>query len=59
MFLGFDGSVMESGWEAQLLPPGQKLRQPEPLFVKLDEDIVAEEAGRLGSVGENHMEIES
>jgi len=57
-FLGFDGGVMESGWKAQLLPPGQKLRQPEPLFVKLDEDIVAEEAGRLGSVGENHMEME-
>ena len=57
-FLGFDGGVMESGWKAQLLPPGQKLRQPEPLFVKLDEDIVAEEASRLGSVGENHMEME-
>ncbi len=48
-FLGFDGSVKESGWKAQFLPPGQKLRQPEPLFVKLDEDIVAQETSRLGS----------
>jgi methionyl-tRNA synthetase len=48
-FLGFDGSVKEQGWKIQFLPPGQKLRQPQPLFVKLDEDIVAEETSRLGS----------
>jgi methionyl-tRNA synthetase len=49
-FLGFDGSVKGGGWKIQSLPPGQKLRQPQPLFVKLDEDIVAEESRRLGSV---------
>jgi len=40
-FLGFDGSVEESGWKTQFLPPRQKLRQPQPLFAKLDEDIIA------------------
>ncbi|MFO7774006.1 MAG: methionine--tRNA ligase [Dehalococcoidia bacterium] len=52
-FLGFDGSVKEGGWKVQFLPPGQKLRQPRPLFVKLDEDIVAEETGRLGFLEDN------
>jgi len=47
-YLGFDGSVKEQGWKAQFLPPGQRLRQPEPLFIKLDEDVVAQETGRLG-----------
>jgi methionyl-tRNA synthetase len=51
-FLGFDGSVKEAGWKVQFLPPGQKLRQPQPLFVKLDEDIVAKESSRLGSLKE-------
>jgi methionyl-tRNA synthetase len=49
-FLGFDGSVKETGWKVQFLPPGQQLRQPQPLFVKLDEDIVAKETSRLGSL---------
>ncbi len=49
-FLGFDGSVQEIGWRVQVLPPGQKLRQPQPLFVKLDEDIVAQETSRLDSI---------
>lgn len=52
-YLGFDGSVLDQGWNAQFLPPGQKLRRPEPLFFKLDEDIVARETSRLGSSGEN------
>lgn len=47
--LGFDGSVKEAGWQVQFLPPGQKLRQPQPLFVKLDEDIVTRESGRLAA----------
>ena len=46
-YLGFDGSVQESGWKVEFLPVGQRLRQPEPLFVKLDEAIVAEETSRL------------
>jgi len=52
-YLGFDGSVKEQGWNAQFVPPGQKLRQPEPLFVKLDEDIVAQETSRLGPLSES------
>jgi hypothetical protein len=45
--------VKEGGWKIQSLPPGQVLRQPEPLFVKLDEDIVAKESSQLGSVKED------
>jgi len=52
-FLGFDGSVRDAGWKAQFLPPGQRLREPQPLFAKLDEDTVVEESNRLGSVGKN------
>jgi methionyl-tRNA synthetase len=55
-FLGFDGSVKEGGWKTQFLPPGQKLREPQPLFVKLDEDIVIEESSRLGFAKENEQE---
>jgi methionyl-tRNA synthetase len=45
--LGFDGNLEAAGW--QLHPPvsGKKLPVPEPLFHKLDEDIVAEEISRL------------
>jgi methionyl-tRNA synthetase len=46
-FLGFAGSVKDGGWRVQFLPPGQKLRQPQPLFVKLDEALVAYETDRL------------
>jgi methionyl-tRNA synthetase len=35
-------------WEPSQLPPGQKLRQPEPLFRKLDDDIVESERSFLG-----------
>lgn len=47
--LGFEGSLSEIGWKFQLLAEGQKLRQPQPLFSKLDEDVVEQESGRLGS----------
>jgi methionyl-tRNA synthetase len=56
--LGFDGRVEEKGWKIQFLPPGQKLRQPQPLFVKLDEDIVAKESSRLDPLKGN-QKIES
>jgi methionyl-tRNA synthetase len=55
-FLGFDGSVKKVGWKIQFLPSGQRLREPQPLFAKLDEDIVAKESSRLGSVNENQKE---
>jgi methionyl-tRNA synthetase len=54
--LGFDGSVREAGWKTQFLPPGQKLREPQPLFAKLDEDTVLDENNRLGSVEDNKGE---
>ncbi|MBN2187783.1 MAG: methionine--tRNA ligase [Dehalococcoidia bacterium] len=49
-FLGFDGSVEGVGWKFQSLPPGQELRQPQPLFAKLDDSIITQETDRLGSV---------
>lgn len=54
--LGFDGSVRETGWKTQYLPPEQRLREPQPLFAKLDEDTVLEENNRFGSVGNNKKE---
>jgi methionyl-tRNA synthetase len=35
-------------WEPSALPPGQALREPQPLFVKLDPDqVVADELARM------------
>jgi len=53
--LGFDSSVEECVRENGLLhqlPPGQKLLVPQPLFVKLDEDLIEEETRRMGQSGE-------
>jgi methionyl-tRNA synthetase len=36
-------------WEPSQLEPGQALRQPAPLFRKLEESIVEEERARLGT----------
>jgi len=47
-FLGFDGRVEDDGWQLHVPPPGQRLLSPEPLFSKLDEDLVEEETSRLG-----------
>ena len=47
-YLGFEGRVEDYGWQPMVPKPGQKLKPPEPLFSKLDEGLVAEEAGRLG-----------
>lgn len=51
--LGFGGSLKEVGWRIQFLPPGQKLGVPEPLFVKLDQSVAAQESQRLHSLGKN------
>ncbi len=48
-YLGFDGRVEDCGWQPQTLPPGQKLRSPQPLFTKLDESIIDEETKRIGT----------
>jgi len=48
-YLGFTGKVEDYGWQAQAVPAGQKLGEPKPLFVKLDESIIEEERKRLGA----------
>jgi methionyl-tRNA synthetase len=48
-YLGFNGMVEEYGWKPQEVIPGQKLREPKPLFLKLDESIIEEETKRLGA----------
>jgi methionyl-tRNA synthetase len=44
----YDPSPASGSWEPSRLEPGQLLRQPEPLYRKLDESIVEEERARLG-----------
>ncbi|MEE8389205.1 MAG: methionine--tRNA ligase, partial [Anaerolineae bacterium] len=46
--LCYDSSGATGEWKASELLPGQALRQPKPLFKKLDECVVAEERARLG-----------
>ena len=48
-YLGFDGKIGDKGWKPQALPPGQKLREPKPLFTKLDDSIIEEETRRIGT----------
>lgn len=48
-FLGFAGNVADDGWQHRLPPPGQKLKLPQPLFTKLDEELVEVETVKLGS----------
>lgn len=52
-FLGFEGSLEDYARKKPLQPlpePGQRLREPQPLFSKLDEGLVEEETNRLGHV---------
>jgi len=46
--LRYNPSAASGSWEASKLSSGQELRQPAPLFRKLDDDIVASERSRLG-----------
>ena len=48
-YLGFNGKVEDFGWKTQPVPPGQKLREPKPLFTKLDERIIEEETKHIGT----------
>ena len=48
-YLGFDGKVEKAGWKPQPVAAGQKLREPKPLFTKLDESIIEEETKRIGT----------
>jgi methionyl-tRNA synthetase len=46
--LVYDPPTVKASWAPSHLPAGQALGEPEPLFKKLDESIVAEELSRLG-----------
>jgi len=46
--LTYAAASMTGRWEPSQLPAGQALRQPAPLFKKLDESIVGEELARMG-----------
>ncbi|MBM3172439.1 MAG: methionine--tRNA ligase [Chloroflexi bacterium] len=48
-YLGFEGKVEDAGWRFKQPVAGQKLPNPEPLFTKLEESIIAEETAHLGS----------
>lgn len=52
--LVYDGSKAIGEWSAQALPQGQALRQPSPLFVKLEDTIIGEEQARLGQFREEN-----
>ena len=39
----------EDRWRPSALEPGQAIQRPQPMFVKLDEEIVAQEVARLGT----------
>jgi methionyl-tRNA synthetase len=45
-YLGYDGDVAGNGWRAELPPPGQSLREPTALFLKLDPSALTEEEAR-------------
>jgi methionyl-tRNA synthetase len=47
--LRYDPQKGYGRWEPSQLPAGQALKQPAPLFKKLDESIVEEERARLGA----------
>jgi methionyl-tRNA synthetase len=45
--LTYDHSGAVGTWAPSALPPGQALREPAPLFKKLDESVIEEEYARL------------
>jgi methionyl-tRNA synthetase len=48
--LAYNPAKATGRWEASVLPPGQKLNPPQPLYRKFDDSIVEAEQGRLGAV---------
>ncbi len=47
-YLGYEGKVEEDSWCLRMPRPGSTLKEPQPLFTKLDEKIIEEETARLG-----------
>jgi len=52
--LVYDGSKAIGRWEKSTLKPGQKLREPKALFVKLEPEIVDKERAYLGAPRDEH-----
>ena len=48
-YFGYDTPIAEDGWRLVRPKPGQALREPAPLFAKLDPSVAEEEAARLAS----------
>ena len=52
-FLGFDGSVEEGSWDFEIsvaaIKAGASLREPSPLYTKLDPEIIGDEVQKLGT----------
>ena len=46
--LTYDHAGAVGTWAKSELPAGQSLREPAPLFKKLDESVIEEEYARLG-----------
>ena len=46
--LGLDGAPLDLGWKLAEIRPGSPIEAPVPLFKKLDESVVEEEAARAG-----------
>ena len=52
--LTYDGSEAIGTWAKSDLQPGQALQQPDPLFVKLEPEIVESERAYLGAPRDEH-----
>jgi len=50
----YDGSAAIGKWEKSALKPGQALREPQALYVKLDPEIVDQERAYLGAPRDEH-----
>ena len=48
-YLGNEGPVGEAGWALRVPRPGQPIAEPQPLFKKLDPEIIEAEEARLGT----------
>lgn len=46
--VGSPGNLEDGGWDFKFPLTGQALAAPEPLFKKLEEDLISEETARLG-----------
>jgi methionyl-tRNA synthetase len=47
--LRYDSSPAQGTWAPARLPAGRPLQKPQPLFKKLDDDVIEEELARMGS----------